>query len=67
MIAFVATSFIQGMVGGIQLQCYGYASPDSVFDANYTLLPLAMALLGGIYSTPGPCWARCSSVSPRST
>jgi len=54
MIAFVATSFIQGIVGGIQLQGYGYASPDSVFDAYYTLLPLAMALLGGIYSTPGP-------------
>jgi branched-chain amino acid transport system permease protein len=54
MIVFVVTSLIQGIVGGIQLQCYGYASPDSVFDTNYTLLPLAMALLGGIYSTPGP-------------
>jgi branched-chain amino acid transport system permease protein len=54
MIAFVTTSFIQGIVGGIQVQMYGYASPDSVFDANYTLLPLAMALLGGTYSTPGP-------------
>ena len=54
MIAFVTSSFIQGIVGGIQVQLYGYASPDSVFDANYTLLPLAMALLGGIYSTPGP-------------
>ena len=54
MIAFVATSFIQGIVGGVYVQIYGYVSPDSVFDANYTLLPLAMALLGGIYSTPGP-------------
>jgi branched-chain amino acid transport system permease protein len=54
MIAFVSTSLIQGIVGGIQLQAYGYASPDSVFDAYFTLLPLAMALLGGIYSTPGP-------------
>jgi len=54
MIVFVTSSFIQGIVGGIQVQLYGYASPDSVFDANYTLLPLAMALLGGIYSTPGP-------------
>lgn len=54
MIAFVASSFIQGLVGGIQVQGYGFATPDSVFDANYTLLPLAMALLGGIYSTPGP-------------
>jgi branched-chain amino acid transport system permease protein len=54
MIAFVTTSFIQGIVGGVQLQGYGYASPDAVFDANYTLLPLAMALLGGIHSTMGP-------------
>ena len=54
MVAFVATSFIQGIVGGVQVQIYGFASPDSVFDANYTLLPLAMALLGGTYSTPGP-------------
>ena len=54
MIAFVATSFIQGFVGGIQLQGYGYASPESMFDANYTLLPLAMALLGGVHSTAGP-------------
>jgi len=54
MIAFVASSFLQGVIGGIQLQGYGFASPDSVFDSYYTLLPLAMALLGGIYSTPGP-------------
>lgn len=54
MIAFVSSSFLQGIVGGIQLQEYGFASPDSVFDSYYTLLPLAMALLGGTYSTPGP-------------
>ena len=54
LIAFVASSFIQGLAGGIQVQSLGFATPDSVFDPNYTLLPLAMALLGGIYSTPGP-------------
>ncbi len=54
LVAFVVSSFIQGIVGGIQLQGYGFASPDAVFDANYTLLPLAMALLGGIHGTPGP-------------
>jgi branched-chain amino acid transport system permease protein len=53
-VAFVVSSFLQGIVGGIQLQGYGFASPDSVFDANYTLLPLAMALLGGIHGTTGP-------------
>jgi branched-chain amino acid transport system permease protein len=53
-IAFVVSSFLQGIVGGIQVQGYGFASPDSAFDANYTLLPLAMALLGGMHSTVGP-------------
>jgi branched-chain amino acid transport system permease protein len=33
---------------------YGFAAPDVVFSADFTLLPLAMALLGGIYSTRGP-------------
>ena len=51
---FVITSVIQGFLGGIYGQSYGFATPDSVFDANFTLLPLAMALLGGIHSTVGP-------------
>jgi branched-chain amino acid transport system permease protein len=54
MIAFVVSSFIQGLAGGIQAQSFGFVAPDSAFDSNYTLLPLAMALLGGMYSTPGP-------------
>jgi len=54
LIAFVASSAIQGMMGGIYVQSYGFATPESVFDANFTLLPLAMALLGGIHSTIGP-------------
>lgn len=54
MIAFVVTSFVQGFNGAILFQSYGATSPDSAFDANYTLLPLAMALLGGVYSTVGP-------------
>jgi branched-chain amino acid transport system permease protein len=54
MIAFVVSSFIQGLTGGIQAQSLGFVTPESVFDGNYTLLPLAMALLGGTYSTPGP-------------
>ncbi len=54
MIAFVVSSFVQGIAGAIQLQSYGSAAPDDAFNANYTLLPLAMALLGGVYSTIGP-------------
>ncbi|TFG85386.1 MAG: branched-chain amino acid ABC transporter permease [Spirochaetales bacterium] len=54
LIAFVITSTLQGMMGAIQVQSYGFTTPDTAFDANFTLLPLAMALLGGIHSTIGP-------------
>ena len=36
------------------MQSYGFTAPDTAFDANFTLLPLAIALLGGIHSTVGP-------------
>lgn len=54
LIAFVVSSALQGMMGAIQVQSYGFTTPDTAFDANFTLLPLAMALLGGIHSTVGP-------------
>ena len=54
LIAFVVTSTLQGMMGAIQVQSYGFTMPDTAFDGNFTLLPLAMALLGGVHSTVGP-------------
>lgn len=54
LVAFVVTSAIQGLLGGIYVQSYGFATPDTVFSADFTLLPLAMALLGGIHGTVGP-------------
>lgn len=54
LIAFTVTSTLQGMMGAIQVQSYGFTTPETAFDANFTLLPLAMALLGGIHSTLGP-------------
>jgi branched-chain amino acid transport system permease protein len=54
LVAFVISSAIQGLLGGIFVQSYGFASPESVFSADFTLLPMAMALLGGIHSTVGP-------------
>ena len=53
LVAFTVTSGIQGLLGGIYVQSYGFATPDSVFSADFTLLPLAMALLGGVHSTVG--------------
>jgi branched-chain amino acid transport system permease protein len=51
---FAVTSAIQGMVGGAYAHVFGFISPEGSFSANFLLLPLAMALLGGIHSTWGP-------------
>ncbi|MCE5256065.1 MAG: branched-chain amino acid ABC transporter permease [Spirochaetaceae bacterium] len=54
LVVFTVTSFLQGLIGAVDVVSVGYAMPDSAFDSNYTLLPLAMALLGGQHSTWGP-------------
>ncbi len=52
--AFVLTSGLMGMAGAAFSQLYGFVTPENTFSADFTLLPLAMALLGGIYGTWGP-------------
>ncbi|MEW5826905.1 MAG: branched-chain amino acid ABC transporter permease [Candidatus Bipolaricaulota bacterium] len=51
---FAVTSAIQGIAGGTYAHVFGFVSPEGSFSANFLLLPLAMALLGGIHSTWGP-------------
>jgi len=51
---FVITSTLQGLVGAANAEIYGSVNPDANFSAHYSLLPLAMALFGGIRSTWGP-------------
>jgi branched-chain amino acid transport system permease protein len=51
---FVITSAIQGMTGGVYAHIYGFVSPEGSFSIDFTLLPIAMALLGGMHSTWGP-------------
>jgi branched-chain amino acid transport system permease protein len=51
---FAVTSAIQGMIGGTYAHIYGFVSPEGSFSLNFTLLPIAMALLGGMHSTWGP-------------
>ena len=53
-VAFAVTSAIQGAVGASYAQLYGFVTPESSFNVNYTLIPLAMTLLGGMYGTWGP-------------
>ena len=52
--AFAITSALQGIIGGAYGHMYGFVSPAGSFNVNFLLLPLAMALLGGIHSTAGP-------------
>ena len=51
---FVITSAIQGITGGAYAHIYGFVSPEGSFSIDFTLLPIAMALLGGMHSTWGP-------------
>ncbi len=51
---FVLTSAIQGGAGAIYAQQYAFVEPEATFSANFLLLPISMALVGGVYSTPGP-------------
>ncbi len=51
---FVVTSAIQGLTGGAYANIYGFVSPEGSFSVDFTLLPIAMALLGGMHSTWGP-------------
>ncbi|HPZ29563.1 MAG TPA: branched-chain amino acid ABC transporter permease [Defluviitoga sp.] len=51
---FIISSALQGMAGAIYTQQYGFVSPETTFSLDFLLLPMAMALVGGIYSTWGP-------------
>jgi branched-chain amino acid transport system permease protein len=51
---FMVTSAIQGLTGGAYAHIYGFVSPEGSFSVDFTLLPIAMALLGGMHSTWGP-------------
>lgn len=51
---FTLTSAVQGAMGALYAQQYAFVEPESTFSANFLLLPMSMALVGGIYSTVGP-------------
>lgn len=42
------------MIGAFYAQQYAFVQPEATFSMNFLLLPLAMALVGGVYSTSGP-------------
>lgn len=54
LVAFVITSAMQGVAGAAYAQQFGFVTPESSFSVNYTLIPLAIALFGGMYTSWGP-------------
>ncbi len=53
-IVFTVTSIIQGIAGGAYAQIHGFVSPEGSFSLDFALLPMAMALFGGMHTTWGP-------------
>jgi branched-chain amino acid transport system permease protein len=51
---FTLTSMIQGIAGGAYAQIHGFVSPEGSFSLDFALLPMAMALFGGMHTTWGP-------------
>jgi branched-chain amino acid transport system permease protein len=52
--AFAISAGIQGVVGAVYSHSFGFVTPGNSFSVDFTLLPIAMGLLGGIYGTAGP-------------
>jgi branched-chain amino acid transport system permease protein len=53
-IIFAVTSAIQGMAGAAYWQIYASATPEGAFNLGFALIPITMALFGGIGTTWGP-------------
>jgi len=53
-IVFAVTSAIQGIAGGAYAHVHGFVSPEGSFSLDFALLPMAMALFGGMHTTWGP-------------
>ncbi len=53
-IIFAVTSAIQGMAGAAYWQIYASVTPEGAFNLGFALIPITMALFGGIGTTWGP-------------
>jgi branched-chain amino acid transport system permease protein len=53
-IIFAITSGIQGLSGAAYSQLYGSVTPEGQFSGSFTILPIVMALFGGLGTTWGP-------------
>jgi branched-chain amino acid transport system permease protein len=53
-LAFVISGIFAGLAGGCYGGLYGYVVPSDLFTTNWSILPLAIAILGGMDTTLGP-------------
>ncbi len=53
-IAFVISAAFAGMAGAIYALVETFVDPGTVFDVNYSILPVLMAILGGMGTVTGP-------------
>ncbi|MBI4307541.1 MAG: branched-chain amino acid ABC transporter permease [Chloroflexi bacterium] len=54
LLAFVLSTFLPGVVGGVYAWYVSYIDPDSVFSASVTIRIMAMAMVGGVGTVTGP-------------
>jgi branched-chain amino acid transport system permease protein len=52
--AFVLSGIFAGLAGACYGGLYGYVVPGDVFTSNWSIMPLAIAVLGGMDTTAGP-------------
>ena len=59
LLAFGAGAWFAGMSGAVNAHLLTQVSPDS-YTFPFSVLILAMVVLGGLGNPPGWCWARSS-------
>jgi branched-chain amino acid transport system permease protein len=52
--AFVLSAFFAGAAGGIHATFVHYIDPQAAFDIKFTILPIIMAIFGGLGTVLGP-------------
>jgi branched-chain amino acid transport system permease protein len=52
--AFLISAFLTGIAGGIHATFIHYIDPPAAFDIRYTVLPIIMAMFGGLGTVLGP-------------
>ena len=53
-LAFIVSGVLSGLAGAAYAGLYGYIVPDDVFAMNWSVMPLAATVLGGMDTTIGP-------------